>query len=479
MATTNEAMVQDLEDSGTLISLECIAAFKNIDRQHFWVPESAEFVYADMPLRHGRLHQSAPHIYAKALESMMPLKPGMSFLNVGAGTGYFSSIVSELCGPDAISDGVDIWQETVEHSRNCCQKIGKGQIRFTLGNVYQLDVEQGMRYDRIYVGACANSRSKYLYRLLEVGGILIGPFQAGHMQQLRKVVRRTEVHFAVEVLNTVQFATLVEPLPEISTDDTAEDVRGFGLKGVAFTFALRERPWALERNLAYPPAYKTVVRAMISGRSGRQGFPTLPPEIWSNHILPYCARAWFEVSEKKLMAPLPSPSKVRIVLGLVGEAMKNGVFRRRFSGDSLGDGDGDSDGGSTRASSAAGSPVRASRSGSELSFGPASSQSSSSEITLYEALGDGSTYAIGSSNDPDDTPDHRAGLTLRLLESRLNTEAENELVEETPQIRMWNLAAASVIQQSIEWCRCVVPHGCLGGCRHIWPGGRERQQLRA
>ena len=52
-------------------------------------------------------------------------------------------------------------------------------------------------YDRIYIGACANSRSKYLYRrlssvftlvcpslnlkhgrLLEVGGVLIGPFQA-------------------------------------------------------------------------------------------------------------------------------------------------------------------------------------------------------------------------------------------------------------------------------------------------------------
>merc|ERR1719265_1705300 len=213
MATSNEAMIRDLEHSRTLTSPECVSAFKKIDRQHFWVPEGRDMAYADMPLRHGRLHQSAPHIYARALESLMPLKPGMSFLNVGSGTGYFSSLVSELIGDSGIIDGLDIWPETVTHAQECCQKVNKGHLHFALGNVYQLDVDQGMRYDRIYLGACANARSKYLYRLLEVGGVLVGPFQAGHMQQLRRVVRRTEAHFAVEVLNSVQFTTLVEPHP--------------------------------------------------------------------------------------------------------------------------------------------------------------------------------------------------------------------------------------------------------------------------
>ena len=78
---------------------------------------------------------------------------------------------------------------------------GKGRMEFTLGNVYpkallwavlavdfpsrgrtvemsaldqgdrcqsrdryQLNVRETMRYDRIYLGACANPRSKYLYR---------------------------------------------------------------------------------------------------------------------------------------------------------------------------------------------------------------------------------------------------------------------------------------------------------------------------
>merc|ERR1719487_1069034 len=147
VAASNAAMVQELEDSGTLTTPKCVAAFRAIDRQHFWVPGGGELAYADMPLRHGRLHQSAPHIYAKALESLMPLRPGMSFLNVGSGTGYFNSIVAELNGAMATNHGIDIWQEAVAHSANRCREIGKEFIEFTLGNVYQLNVDQTTRYD--------------------------------------------------------------------------------------------------------------------------------------------------------------------------------------------------------------------------------------------------------------------------------------------------------------------------------------------
>merc|ERR1712151_1024414 len=101
--------------------------------------------------------------------------------------------------------------------------MGKRGIQFSHGNVYQLNIDQSMRYDRIYIGACTNSRSKYLYRLLEVGGVLVGPFQAGRTQQLRRVVRKAETQFIVEVLESVRFASLVEPTttPAISSFSVA------------------------------------------------------------------------------------------------------------------------------------------------------------------------------------------------------------------------------------------------------------------
>lgn len=355
---TNHAMVQELARSAALRSPDCIAAFHAVDRQHFWVSgggASSELVYADMPLRteRERLHLSAPHIYAKALESLMPLQAGMSFLNVGSGTGYFNSIVGELIGTQATNHGIDIWPETVAHAKGRCRLRGTHNIEFTVGNVYQLDVNHTMRYDRIYLGACANSRSKYLYRLLEVGGVLIGPFQAGHTQQLRRVVRHTETQFNVEVLGSVQFACLVEPpktmpppdlvstlatpaetalgaspgtVSAISRRESTGSVAGagsitdadgnsqsMGLPGVPFTYSLYEWPWTPERCWLYPVAYKRIVSMSLRCRPRNHTTPCLPTEIWVRHIFPWCPRWWFELPRPAtpLIGPQCSPLGAR------------------------------------------------------------------------------------------------------------------------------------------------------------------------
>lgn len=408
----------------------------------------------------------------------MPLEPGMSFLNVGSGTGYFSSIVSHLCGADAISDGIDIWPETIAHARNCCKSLGKDHITFTEGNVYQLDVEQGMRYDRIYLGACANAKSKYLYRLLEVGGILVGPFQAGHMQQLRRVVRRTEAHFAVQVLNSVQFTTLVEPtaappppVAQLALATTTVPARGLGLKGVPFNFALRERPWAPQRNLAYPASFRQAAHIILTGRPHDPFIPSLPPEVWADHVLPWCSRMWFEVAQQPEVV---SPSRMRVALSFVGEAAKRAFFRKRLGSDGA-PSETDSDGGLTRADSrrssvgSSSSPDHRSHAGSEMSFGsspsdgfgsPASSPTSGS-IALYEALGDSNVmHQIGSHSDPDDITheERQPSLLVALLENNLRMsrifEAEYEPAPAAePPLRIrWRFAPLRAIRRCVGWC---------------------------
>lgn len=299
---SNERMVNQLRRSGALRSQACVDAFKAVDRAHFWVRglRSEIYgteVYGDAPLRYGKLHQSAPHIYARALEALMPLKTGMSFLNIGSGTGYFSSLVAEILG-DGVNDGLELWPENVAHAQERCNMLGKHHITFNVGNVYQLDVNLGMRYSRIYIGACACPRAQYLYSLLEVGGILVGPFQSGHSQQLRRVIRESETHFKIEILNSVHFAALIEP--PTSTGDM-EQASGtpvpppgtpvVGLPGVPFAFALRQKPWTVERNWAYPHSFRCITAVLLRSKNSSG---LLPMELWIEHVLPWCPRWWFD-----------------------------------------------------------------------------------------------------------------------------------------------------------------------------------------
>mmetsp|Transcript_4418 Transcript_4418/g.9068 ORF Transcript_4418/g.9068 Transcript_4418/m.9068 type:complete len:507 (-) Transcript_4418:58-1578(-) len=339
---SNESMVHHLQQSRQLRSPECIAAFLSVDRQHFWIEGSGAVAYADMPLKEGPLHQSAPHIYATALEALMPMRKGMSFLNIGAGTGYLSALVSELIGDGAINDGVDTRPETIAHAIERCRGIGKTTISFTQGNIYEMDLNAGMRYSRVYIGACASARSKYLYNLLEVGGILVGPFELGSSQQLRRIVRETETEFRVEVLNSVHFAYLLEPSaalpavptasrgilseePALSAGNGMEHLgSALGLPGVPFTFALRPQPWTPERCWAYPASFRCAAAVILGGRPRDPYSPCLPTEIWIKHVLPWCPQWWFEVHRPEAQLP---PRKLS-ALALMGEVMKKAFLRR-------------------------------------------------------------------------------------------------------------------------------------------------------
>jgi len=293
-----------------------------------------------------------------------------------------------------------------------------------------------MRYDRIYFGACANSRSKYLYRLLEVGGVLVGPFQAGPQQQLRRVVRWSETEFRTQNLESVRFAALVEPSPLVSSAREVETMFAFaprprvaiipseddadtgdsgddgqhawqhisrrlsistvpsagpeiGLPGIPFTFALRERPWTPERCHLYPPSFRRTVALSLQCRPRDESIPFLPAEIWIQHVFPWCPKGWFEEPLALEMAPsrfayesvdLPPSSCEVATCASVEEELSD-------------------DGGSTRAPSAQTTPQ----------FGPGQPPTGMDRdepieagSVLFEVYGNGQRHAIGAEGDPDD-----------------------------------------------------------------------------
>ena len=182
-------LLDNMKRTGALASPQIMHAFAAVDRAAFAGvtfgsddPEGemsrlASMIYSDRPFRAGAVHLSAPSIYAKALAAL-DLRPGLSFLNVGSGTGYLSSMVAELIGPHAIHHGIEINPLLTSRARALARSRGLGAIRFHTASVHQLDVYRSIGVDRIYVGAGASGAVKRrLLRLLKPGGVMVGQFE--------------------------------------------------------------------------------------------------------------------------------------------------------------------------------------------------------------------------------------------------------------------------------------------------------------
>ena len=183
--------------SHTSFRAQVVAAFRAVDRGQFVDDEeSKEAIYMDMPFRHGRLHLSAPSIYAAALEAL-ELEEGHSVLNVGSGTGYMASLISHIAGRRAIHVGIELHQELVDHARQKLDGLGHTHVQLHCGSCFALDPEASMRFERIYVGAgvaALASPLPHAPRRRDHRRAISGPDGS---QRLLKAQRISESHFQV------------------------------------------------------------------------------------------------------------------------------------------------------------------------------------------------------------------------------------------------------------------------------------------
>lgn len=187
--------------------------------------------------------------------------------------------MAELVG-EGLHHGVEVHADVLEHAREMCRQQGKHYIKFFHANINDVDTRLSPRYERIYVGACVSRGSKEgIMQLLDIGGILVGPFDTPRGQQIRKVVRLSATHFEVTNLKTVSFGQLVS--------STA--------KAEAPPFVLPYAPWTPESHHRYSrPFCAALLEVLLCTTRKESPLHVFPRELLVNHVFGYVHPRWFD-----------------------------------------------------------------------------------------------------------------------------------------------------------------------------------------
>lgn len=222
----NDELIDNLVEGSLIKTNNIERVFRCIDRGLFFLPDFKERAYRDLAWREGYLHISAPCVYSKVMENL-ELKEGLTFLNIGSGTGYLSSMAGLILGSNGVNHNIEIHDEIIKHAKIKIDELIKNSVyfdefdfcepTFVHGNCMNLIVNsQTMLYDRIYVGACCNQdQENFITTLLKKDGILIMPAN----DSLVKIKKLDDKWTTKNTIMNVSFASLITSQIERSHAD--------------------------------------------------------------------------------------------------------------------------------------------------------------------------------------------------------------------------------------------------------------------
>ncbi|KAM9249978.1 protein-L-isoaspartate O-methyltransferase domain-containing protein 2 isoform 2-T2 [Dugong dugon] len=214
----NDELIDNLKEAQYIRTELVEQAFRAIDRADYYLEEFKENAYKDLAWKHGNIHLSAPCIYSEVMEAL-ELQPGLSFLNLGSGTGYLSSMVGLILGPFGVNHGVELHSDVIEYARqkldffiktsDSFDKFEFCEPSFVTGNCLEISPDC-TQYDRVYCGAGVQKEHEdYMKNLLKVGGILVMPLE----EKLTKITRTGPSAWETKKILAVSFAPLIQPCP--------------------------------------------------------------------------------------------------------------------------------------------------------------------------------------------------------------------------------------------------------------------------
>jgi len=169
-----ERLVEKLKMAGYIKTKIVEKAFLETPRELF-VPEKLKgYAYADTPLEIGSGQTiSAPHMVAIMCEAL-DIKKGQKILEIGAGSGYHSAIVSKLIGDKGHIYTIERFASLAENAKKNLESADIKNVTVEIG-----DGSEGLPkyapYDSIYVTCAAPCIPQLLLDQLKDTGKLLIP----------------------------------------------------------------------------------------------------------------------------------------------------------------------------------------------------------------------------------------------------------------------------------------------------------------
>ena len=148
-------------------------------------------LYDELPL------WSAP--FGLLLLERVPMRPGLTILDVGAGTGFLTVELAQRCGPQARVIAVDPWEAGMRRLRRKLESLGIENVRLIEHDAAELDLPDAsidVVVSNLGINNFANADAvlRTCFRVAKPGGRLVLTTNlVGHMQEFYDVYRATLV----------------------------------------------------------------------------------------------------------------------------------------------------------------------------------------------------------------------------------------------------------------------------------------------